>query len=144
MRLSILIVLVVLFTQCSPKTSLLFEPSTYVEQGNEGIQLSGLAADDSYGYSAENPIKIGGEDLMLGPYLQRLFLNSIAGPDGQPLKYMRVGSCCTFQTEKGINGVGLLDKYQITWEGQDQPVILYLNMYDTGAVLAPVGFTVRI
>ncbi len=144
MRSTILLLLTVLLTQCSPKPSLLFEPSIYVEQGNQGIQLSGLADDNSYGYNAENPINIGGEDLMTGPYLQRLFLNSIAGPDGQPIKYMRVGSCCSFESERGINGIGLLDKYQITWEGQKSPVILYLNMYDTGAVLAPVGFTVRI
>jgi hypothetical protein len=144
MRSTILLLLTVLLTQCSPKPSLLFEPSVYVEQGNQGIQLSGLAADNSYGYSAENPINIGGEDLMTGPYLQRLFLNSIAGPEGQPIKYMRIGSCCSFESDKGINGIGLLDKYQITWEGQKAPIILYLNMYDTGAVLAPVGFTVRI
>jgi hypothetical protein len=144
MRITFILLLVALFTQCSPNANLYVQAATYVEQGNEGIQLSGLADDETYGYSADNPILIGGEDLMLGPYLQRLFLNSIAGPDGQPIKYMRVGSCCTFNTDRGINGVGLLDKYQITWEGQDQPIILYLNMYDTGAVRAPVGFTVRI
>ncbi|MEJ2006468.1 MAG: hypothetical protein P8X57_16255 [Cyclobacteriaceae bacterium] len=144
MRLTIMLILAVLLTRCSPKPSLLFEQYVYVDQGNEGIQLSGLANDESYGYSASNPIKIGGEDLMTGPYLQRLFLNSLAGPEGQPLKYMRIGSCCSFESERGINGIGLLDKYQVSWDGQKEPVILYLNMYDTGAVQAPVGFTVRI
>ena len=144
MRLLIISSVICLLAGCSPRPNMIIEASTYLEQGNEGIQLSGLSEDKTYGYTAENPIKIGGEDLMMGPYLQRLFLNSLAGPEGQSLQYMRIGSCCKFETDKGINGLGLLDKYQVIWEGQKEPVILYLNMYDTGDVQAPVGFTVRI
>ena len=138
------LLLLLLLAQCSPKPTMTVSSAMYVAQGDEGIQLSGLSEDETYGYTADNPIKIGGEDLMYGPYLQRLFLNSLAGPDGQPLKYMRIGSCCTFETDRGMNGIGLLDKYQVTWEGQSNPIILYLNMYDVGDVRAPVGFTVRL
>ncbi|MCA6075431.1 hypothetical protein [Fulvivirga sedimenti] len=139
-----LLLLVILFTRCSPEPVMHVQHMTYLEQGNQGIQLFGISSDISYGYSANNPVNIGGDDLSLGAIRQRLFLNSLAGPEGQSLKYMRIGSCCTFETEHGFDGMGLLDKYQITWEGQSEPVVLYLNMYDPGEIRAPVGFTVRL
>jgi hypothetical protein len=37
-------------------------------------------------------------------------------------------------------GLGLLDLYEVTYEGLEQPVILYLDMYDEGPVAAPAGF----
>jgi hypothetical protein len=37
----------------------------------------------------------------------------------------------------------MLDVYVITWEGQDKPVKLYINMYDEGTMKIPVGFTAK-
>lgn len=90
----------------------------------------------SYGFTPENPIHVGG-----GPEGQHAFLELLRGPEGQPLAWRRLGSCCEFETPNGIMGLGLLDLYEVTYEGLDRPVILYLDMYESGPVMAPAGFT---
>jgi len=40
-------------------------------------------------------------------------------------------------------GGGLLDQYEIKWQGQDKAVILFINFYDHGPLKAPKGFTLR-
>ena len=89
----------------------------------------------SYGFSPENPIHVGG-----GPDGQHAFLETLRGPDGEPLAWRRLGSCCEFETPNGIMGFGLLDMYEVTYEGLERSVILYLDMYESGPVMAPAGF----
>lgn len=91
---------------------------------------------DTYGLSPENPIQIGG-----GPEGQEVFLSTLRGPQGESLAWRRLGSCCVFETPNGIDGHGLLDMYEVLYEGQERSVILYLDMYDSGPVAAPTGFT---
>ena len=50
-------------------------------------------------------------------------------------------SCCHFDTPRGYKGGGLLDMYLVTYQGLEQPVKIYINFYDPGPPLAPVGFT---
>jgi hypothetical protein len=102
---------------------------------SEGWQQA-VDVSDSYGLSPENPIHVGG-----GPEGQHSFLETLRGPEGQPLAWRRLGSCCEFETPNGIMGFGLLDLYEVTYEGLERPVILYLDMYESGPVMAPVGFT---
>ena len=40
-------------------------------------------------------------------------------------------------------GVGLLDVYEIKWEGQKNPVILYLNIYEKGYLMVPMGLSLK-
>jgi hypothetical protein len=93
-------------------------------------------APESYGFTPENPIHVGG-----GPEGQQAFLEMLRGPEGQPLAWRRLGSCCEFETPNGLMGLGLLDLYEVTYEGLDRPIILYLDMYESGPVMAPLGFT---
>ena len=99
--------------------------------------------DSTYGYSEKNPVRVGNADASEGPLNEQRFLNALLGPHGERIAYVREGSCCPFETNNGFMGGGMLDRYKITWAGQDQPVILYLNMYDPGDLFVPVGFTVR-
>jgi len=103
--------------------------------------LTVFSTDSTYGYSAANPIKVGGTEK--GPANERKFLNALAGPNGETIRYERLGSCCPFDSPNGFMGGGLLDKYEIKWSGQAKPVILYINMYDYDALKVPVGFTVK-
>src|SRR5690349_8450372 len=57
---------------------------------------------ESYGFSPENPIHVGG-----GPDGQHTFLDTLRGPEGQPLAWRRLGSCCEFETPNSLMGVGL-------------------------------------
>lgn len=105
-------------------------------------KLSILSTDKSYGYSENNPIKVGQNES--GPRNERRFLNGLLGPNGEPIAYTRVGSCCPFKTPNGLfDNSGMLDKYQLTWQGQMQPVTLYINLYDEGDLLIPVGLTAK-
>lgn len=90
------------------------------------------AADPTYGYAQENPIKVGG-DAFGGPPRERAFLDNLFGPNGETITYERVGSLSFGDT--------ILDSYTITYDGLDEPIALYLDEYSYEPVQAPVGFT---
>ena len=99
---------------------------------------SKVSSDASYGYTEKNPIKVGG--FSDGPANERRYLNSLSGPNGETINYMRTGSCCHFETKNSPYGGGMLDAYAVTYEGKKDTVVLYLNMYDKASLKAPVGF----
>ena len=111
--------------------------------------LSGVSSDPSYGYTEANPVLVGNGQPMggppgEGPRNEYMYLNALRAADGQPIIYERLGSCCRFATPLGAPGAGgLLDVFTITTPDSAQPVLLYLNMYDAGEKLAPLGFTPR-
>lgn len=95
--------------------------------------------DDSYGLIPEKPINVG-----VGAAEQHKYMNSLAGPNGEPISYTRLGACCAFADNNLPSGVGFLDIYQVTYEGASEPVNLYLNLYHQDEKLyLPVGFTLR-
>jgi hypothetical protein len=72
-----------------------------------------------YGYTPEDPIRVGGGVRGQHEYLQRL-----RSPQGQQVRYERRGSCsCPPPAE------GLLDMYEVTYDGLQKPVTIYLDMY---------------
>jgi hypothetical protein len=103
------------------------------------FKITETSTDKTYGYSESNPIRVGN-----GPKNARRYLNALAGPKGQKIVYTRTGSCCTFKTALGYGGIGQLDKYKITWSGQTAPVVLYLNMFESGVLKSPVGLTISV
>lgn len=101
---------------------------------------------EEYGYSEDNPVKVGTENLNDGPANERAYLDLLTGPNGEEISYNRLGSCCEFETENSPFGGGLLDRYEIEYEGLEEPIILYINMYDPdpdGVVQAPEGFKLK-
>jgi len=100
------------------------------------------ATDKTYGYSEKKPIMVGKEGG--GPKDERRFLNALAGPNGERISYKRQGSCCEFITRNALfENSGMIDMYEVTYEGIDKPIILYINMYDSDVLQVPVGFTLR-
>lgn len=112
-----------------------------LDQGT--FALTAVTTDKTYGYDQSNPIKVGGTTEGSGPLNERRFLNALLGPNGETVTYVRKGSCCAFKSPNGFNGVGLLDRYEVTYDGLESPVILFINMYDYGELKAPVGFNYR-
>lgn len=100
-----------------------------------GIQEA--TTDSTYGYSKENPIKVGGNSN--GPANEKNYLNSLSGPNGEQITYSRSGSCCHFETKNSSFGMGMLDIYKVTYEGKKDTVTLYINMYDKEKLKSPVG-----
>lgn len=103
--------------------------------------LTEISKDKTYGYTKKNPIKVGGVND--GPINERRYLNALSGPNGETVHYQRQRSCCAFKTKNGIMGSGLLDIYEIRYDGLEEPIILYINMYDYEELKAPVGFTIK-
>jgi hypothetical protein len=117
----------------------------YPHGGSEGpfTPLTEVAPSAGWGYSPEEPIRVGGAADDRGPRNQRLYLNALLGPQGEPIRYERRGSCCHFVTDQSPLGAGLLDVYEVTWEGTEEPAVLYLDMYETGELYVPQGLSAR-
>jgi len=100
-----------------------------------------VSTDPAYAVTPEKPVKVGG-GFSDGAEHQEAYLKALRGPDGKPVTWKRLGTCCPFKTPNGIVGErGLLDRVEVTYKGLAEPVILYLNLYDRERPLAPVGFT---
>ena len=82
-----------------------------------------ISTSTKYGYKAtkKHSIKVGKIEN------QRAYLNSLTGPNGEAIEYIRLGRCCAFKSKKAAVGEGLLDKYEITYLGLKTPIIIYLN-----------------
>lgn len=107
------------------------------------FELTKISDDETYGYSEKNPICVGG-GMQEGAANQKRYLNALLTKKGQSVTYIRTGSCCAFKTKNAMLGdIGLLDEYKITWEGQEEPIFLYLNLYDAAELKAPKGFTFK-
>ena len=102
---------------------------------------SSPSTDSTYGLTEKNPIKVGGGEG--GPISERKYLNSLSGPNGETVTFDRIGSCCFFKSKSSPMGGGLLDKYAVTYKGKKDTVVLYLNMYEKGKLMAPVGFKMK-
>ncbi|MDT0646533.1 hypothetical protein RM545_07515 [Zunongwangia sp. F260] len=101
--------------------------------------------DRDFGFDPRHPILVGSDNLESGPGNQQDYLNNLSGPNGEVITYTRLGSCCDFRTENGILGNGMLDKYEINYEGLEEPIILYFNMYDPAPqdIQVPAGLILK-
>ncbi len=98
--------------------------------------------DETYGYSADNPVKVGG--VTEGPVNERRYLNGLVGPKGEDIEYYRISSCCPFKTPHGlIDNTGMLDKYAVYWKNSPDTLVIYINMYDKGDLFVPVGLQAK-
>jgi tetratricopeptide (TPR) repeat protein len=96
------------------------------------LSLNKTAEDKNYGYTENDPIKVG-TGPNGGPGNQRTYLDLLRDPQGKPITYNRVGSCCAYKSKYGIMNTALLDKYEITFRNDkdiEEKVIVYISMYD--------------
>jgi hypothetical protein len=104
------------------------------------FKISLYSQDDSYGYTEKNPIMVGANSE--GPKNERRFLNALSGPNGEKIGYSRIGSCCHFKTKNSEWG-GMLDMYDVKYEGLNKSLIIYINMYDSDTLKVPVGLKLK-
>lgn len=105
--------------------------------------LTQFATDKKYGYDPDYPINVFYQNVKDDKINQQRFLKALAGPNGEPIVFNKVETCCPFPTKRSEMGAGFLDVYQMTWEGNKNPVRLYFNIYEKGALMVPVGFTLK-
>ncbi|RZJ30644.1 MAG: 2-dehydro-3-deoxyphosphooctonate aldolase [Flavobacterium sp.] len=105
--------------------------------------LTEYANDKKYGYDKDYPINVFYQNTKDENLNAQRFLNALAGPKGEKVFYKKLESCCPFPTKRDPIGAGFLDVYQITWVGLQRPFKLYLNIYEKGKMMVPVGFTAK-
>lgn len=99
--------------------------------------------DGKYGYDQDYPINIGFINEKNGPKSIAYFFNALEGESGAKITYAKVDSCCPFPTKRSVMGGGILDIYEVKFEGQNKSVLLYINIFDKGKVLCPKGFFIK-
>lgn len=101
------------------------------------------ATDKKYAYNENYPVNVGFTTLEDGVNNQMRFLNALTGPKGEKISYKLVDTCCPFPTKRSDMGAGMLDIFEITYEGQTKPILLYINKYERGELLIPMGLSAR-
>jgi hypothetical protein len=86
-----------------------------------------------YGFSADNPIYCG--DGLEG---EKKYISKLRGPQGQWVKATPLVECCYFDLPNGQTGH--ISRWEVRYAGMLEPVIIYLNSFQTEPVYPPVGF----
>lgn len=107
----------------------------FFEDGS--MELTEVSIDKKYGYEPNHKtsIKVGKIEN------EQAYLKALRGPNGEAVRFRRVSSCCEFKSKSSALGRGLLDKYEVYYQGLKEPIILYINGYDYENPKAPFGFT---
>ena len=146
-RISLFVVLISLFTSCVSTKSTLKNvddsaPIPKLSKDNTFV-LTEYSKDNKYGYDADYPVNVFYQNAKNENLNAERFLNALAGPNGEKITFAKLESCCPFPTKRVEIGAGFLDIYELKWEGQNKPVKLYINIYERGYLLVPVGLSVK-
>lgn len=110
---------------------------TFVAQNPQPSAASqcAIAEDAAYAFTREQPVQVGGGAMYLAAR-ERRYLDALRGPAGEALRYRRTASL------EGSDQRTILDRYEVTYDGLEKPVMLYVDGYHyDDAVKAPRGFT---
>lgn len=100
------------------------------------MKLKEISTNKKYGYEPtyESAIKVGSPDSIIS------YLRALKGPKGEKVQFSRIGSCCSYQTKEGVE---LLAKWAVMYEGLKEPIILYLNKNVYESPMCPMGFSYK-
>jgi hypothetical protein len=110
---------------------------------NNTFVITEFSKDKKYGYDKDYPINIFYRNTKDETINQQRFLNALAGPKGEKISYTKLESCCPFPSKNTDLGAGFLDVYELKWDGQTKPILLYLNIYEKGILMVPVGLSLK-
>jgi hypothetical protein len=122
------------FTTCTFSTAM---GQQFIDDAT--MKLGDISVDKKYGFKpkAKYSIKVG---TIANEYK---FINALTGPNGERVYARRLGSCCAFRIPTAIFGKGLLDKWEITYEGSSKSIIIYLNGYEYDEPKCPMGLNFK-
>ena len=112
-------------------------------KSDNSFLITEYSTDKKYGYDKDYPINVFYISAKDENTNQERFLNALAGPKGEKISFTKLESCCPFPAKRSAMGAGLLDVYQVKWEGQKEPVLLYMNIYEKGYLKVPVGMGLK-
>lgn len=104
---------------------------------DERVIIKEITTNKSYGLKKKTCIKVGS---IKNEYT---FLAQLTGPNGEQISAVRLGSCCSVKSDNAPMGEAQLDRWQITYEGLDEPIILYINGYDYERPKCPYGLNFK-
>jgi hypothetical protein len=117
-------------------------PIPHVTKDNTFI-LTQYSKDPKYGFDPDYPVNVFYQNTNDENLNVERYLKALAGPNGEKIKYTKLESCCPFPTKRSQMGAGFLDVYELQWDGQKAPLKLYVNIYERGYLLVPLGLTVK-
>ena len=146
-KITLLIALFISITSCTSTKSTIKNidnnaPNLQLVENNTFL-ISEFSKDKKYGYDKDYPINIFYSDTRNETLNQQRFLNALAGPKGEKITYTKLESCCPFSSKRSEMGAGLLDVYELKWEGQKLPILIYLNIYEKGVLMVPFGLSLK-
>ncbi|MEN2488401.1 2-dehydro-3-deoxyphosphooctonate aldolase [Flavobacterium sp. UW10123] len=146
-KIAFLIVLLISVSSCVSTKSTLKNvddnaPDLILKKDNT-FAITQFAKDKKYGYDPDYPINIFFQNTNNEALNETRFLNALAGPNGEKITYSRLETCCPFPTKRSNMGAGFLNVYELKWEGQKKPVKLYLNIYEKGILMVPLGLRLK-
>ena len=110
---------------------------------DKNFEISEISTDKKYGYDQDYPVNLGFMPVKMADVNVKRYFGALTGPKGEAVTYKKTDSCCPFPTKKDDMGAGLLDIYEVTWEGLPKPKVIYINTYEKGTVKAPEGFGIK-
>lgn len=110
---------------------------------NNTFVLTEYSKDAKYGFDKDYPVNVFYRNSLDEEINCSRFLNALSGPNGEEISFKKTGICCPFPSKNVNTGGGFLAIYEITYLGLKKPKILYLNIYEKGALLVPVGFEIK-
>lgn len=146
-KIALLIVLAIFTSSCVSTKSTLKNvddnaPDLILKKDNT-FAITQFAKDKKYGYDPDYPVNIFFQNTNSETLNETRFLNALAGPNGEKITYTRLETCCPFPTKRSNMGAGFLNVYELKWEGQKKPVKLYLNIYEKGILMVPMGLRLK-
>ena len=146
-KIAFVITILLLITSCGSIKSSLKNvdnnaPIPVVGKNNAFI-ITEYSKDKRYGYEKDYPINIYYRGTKNDTINQKYFFNALAGPKGEKINYTKLENCCPFPTKSSDIGAGFLDVYEVTWDGLKKPLVLYVNIYERGLLLVPVGLSLK-
>lgn len=129
-------------TQSTLKNTDETAPNLILTKDNAFV-ITEYSKDKKYGYDKDYPINIFFNDTNDETINQQRFFNALAGPNSEPITYTKLESCCPFPTKRSELGAGFLDVYELKWKGQKKSITLYLNIYEKGILMVPVGLSLK-
>jgi hypothetical protein len=105
--------------------------------------ITEISRDPKYGYDQDYPINIGFFPYPTSEINVQRYFGALTGPKGEKLTYNKVDTCCPFPSKKSDMGAGLLDIYEVRWEGLAEPLRIHINLYEKGGIIAPAGFGIK-
>ncbi len=110
---------------------------------NNNFVLSKISDDSRYGFDRDYPVNV----FYISTINEELncirFLNALAGPKGEEVSFTKTGICCPFPSNNTSTGAGFLAVYEINYNGLISPKTIYINIYEKGILMAPIGFGIK-